>query len=143
VLGHLARGFVAPLFEDDVGAGVDLFDVVVHVFDEEDVVVQCFFVFGVCDSPVPVLRGHDGRGFFGDEFEALEHGFVDLLVRVGDREAHLERIERFPFRQHVLDGGGEGGECLDEADDAFALLDLDFGIFDPADLFVDEAGEQG
>ena len=43
--------------------------------------------------------------------------------------------------EHVFDRGGEVGEGPHEGDDALAFLDLDFGVFDAADLFLDKARE--
>ena len=43
--------------------------------------------------------------------------------------------------KHGFDGGSEVGEGLDERDNAFPLLDLDFGVFNAADLFFGKAVE--
>lgn len=87
--------------------------------------------------------GGAGGGLFGDEFEAFEDGFVEFLVGVVDEEADFGLGGRLGCGEHVFDEGGEVGEGLDEGDDAFAFLHLDFGVFDAADLFFDEAGEKG
>ena len=39
MVGHVGLGAGVPVGEDGVVGGGDSFDVVVHVFDEEDVVV--------------------------------------------------------------------------------------------------------
>lgn len=47
VLGHFSLGTVFPVFQHGVGFRVDFFDVVVHVLDEEDVVIERLFVFRI------------------------------------------------------------------------------------------------
>lgn len=63
---------------------VDFFDVVVHVLDEQDVVVQHLLVFWIVCAALTSRRSvctttrSTGSGrFFGDDFEAVEHAAVD------------------------------------------------------------------
>ncbi len=77
-------------------------------------------------------------GFLGDEFQGFEHGFVEFGVGVVEVGADGEGGDDGGGRDHVLDGGGEVGEGFHEGDDAFAFLDLDFRVFDPAAM--DRAG---
>ncbi len=108
----------------------------VHVLDEQDVVVERFFVFGVTRG------GGGGGGFLGDEFKGFEHGFVEFGVGVVEVGADGEGGDDGRGGDHVLDCGGEVGEGFHKGDDAFALLDLDFRVLDAADLLVDEAREE-
>lgn len=69
VLGHFLGGARFPVFEHWVGSWVDLFDVVVHVLDEEDVVIESLLIFGITGSSrcrYPVSAGQ--RRFFCDKF---------------------------------------------------------------------------
>jgi hypothetical protein len=166
--GEVGGGAGAPFLEDGVGAAVDFFEVVLHVFDQEDVVVEGFFVFWVAgvvageevrgaaagldaaDVVVVVVvagaGGGGGAGFIlGDEVEAFPHGFVEFGVGFVDDEADLERFVAASRRgggEHAFDGGGEAGKGAHEGDDAFTLFKLDFGVFDTAHLVVDEAMEK-
>lgn len=47
MLGHFFGGAGFPFFEHGVLSGADFFNVVVHVFNEKDVVVESLFVFWV------------------------------------------------------------------------------------------------
>ena len=84
--------------------------------------------------------GGGGR-VFGDEFEGFEHGFVDGLVGRVDHSPDRGGVRVGGLGEHVFDGGGEVGEGPHEGDDTLAFLDLDFGVFDAADLFFDKARE--
>ena len=69
VFGHVARRARFPVLQHGVGSWVDFFDVMVHVFDEEDVVVEGFFVLGIAGARQGRNAGGAGEGgLFGDEF---------------------------------------------------------------------------
>ena len=135
--------------------------VVRHVLYEEDVIVQGFFVVGVvrcgrAHGLMGIMVGGEGGGrVLGDGFEAVEHGFVNALVGVVHHASDLEvglvvwcklvsplfcgRGRRGDER---FDGGAKGWENAHECNDAFSLFDLDFCVFDGADLLVDASVEE-
>lgn len=57
VLVHFFGGAGFPFFEHGVLSGADFFNVVVHVLNEKDVVIESLFVFWVtrCASSAGVL----------------------------------------------------------------------------------------
>lgn len=132
---HLSPGAKVPVFQDGVVPDDYLLDVVVHVFDEQDVVVQGFLVFRVASSLSCC------RTFFGNELQAFEHGLVHSAVGIVNQCTYWKMVERPGRGEHILEGSREVGEGLHESNDAFALLDLDLGVFDAADLLFDETGE--
>lgn len=74
-----------------------------------------------------------------DDLERFEHGFVETGVGGVDGGADFEVGGG---GEHGLEGEGEGGEDADEADNALALVDLDFGVFNGAYLVVEESVEE-
>lgn len=55
VLGVLVTGLGLPVLENLAISGIDFLHVVIHVLNEQDVVVECFLVFWVTLA----LRSHD------------------------------------------------------------------------------------
>jgi hypothetical protein len=132
----LRLGF--PVIENRVATCVDFFNVVVHVLNEQDVVVERLLVFGVTLA----LGAHDRRRLLSDDLQALKHGLVDARVGVVDHSSNLQLLAVACRRQHVLNGDGEVWECLHKGNHALALLDLDFSIFNRSDLLVEETAEE-
>lgn len=136
-----------PFFQDRVAPRRDFFNVMVHVLDEEDVIIERFFIFWISCAGTRTLilslRPAACRAFLGDEFQALEHGLVDLLVGVIDHGPNGRVREVSQRGKHVFNSQGEIRECFDERDNAFALFDLDLRVFDSTDLFFYKAAKQG
>jgi len=144
VLGSLHERLALPACEYCVflAAVVDFFDVVVHVLDEQDVIVEHLFVLGVG----ALLSAHGGR-LARDLLEAYPHCLVDAVIGCVDHGAHFHEIGSCGraascARIDVLDADGEVGKYAHECDDAFAFLDLDFCVLNRPDLVVDELGEE-
>jgi hypothetical protein len=82
------------------------------------------------------------RLILGDEVEAFPHCLVEFGVGFVDDEPYLEGFVASSGRgrgQHAFYSRGEIGKSAHEGDDAFTFFELHFGVFDAADLLVDEA----
>ena len=71
-------------FEDGVVLSIHLLQVMVHVFNHHDVVVELLLVLGI-----HALDGRDWR-LFRDRLERFKHCLVDLCVPLVDHLAHVE-----------------------------------------------------
>lgn len=80
VLIHLRLRPLLPFAKDYVAARIDLLNVMIHVFNVQNVVVQSLLVFGVCANTGDSWRlcSHGSWAFFGNDLQRLEHGLVDL-----------------------------------------------------------------
>lgn len=137
-------------------AVIDLFDVVVHVFDQQDVVVQHLLVLGIVCAALTSRRSVraatrstcSGR-LFGNDFQAVEHAAVDSRVGVVDQSPDFRNTLALTIivgacngREDVLHSSAEMRENSHESDDTFALVDLDLCLLNRTDLVVDELGEE-
>src|SRR2546423_9133238 len=93
MLFHFSLGFSTPPFQHFAGAAVNLLEVMVHVLDEEDVVIQCFLVLWISTlSRSTLSRTSCHRTLLGNDLQALEHGFVDTAIAIID---HMSNIQLF------------------------------------------------
>ena len=146
VLGALGGGLCLPAAEDGAGvaAVVDFFNVVVHVLDEEDVVVEDLLVF--LGRAHGAARAEAGC-VFGDLLESDPHALIDALVGLVDGLANLARGVTHSAGaagaagKDVLERCAKMGECAHEADDSLAFLQKDLCLFDSVDLGIDELVE--
>jgi hypothetical protein len=135
---------------------VDLFDVVVHVLDQQDVVVEHLLVLRVVRatltsrSSVCAAAWSTGGGrLFGDDFEAVEHAAVDARVGIVDQSPDFRDTLALTIvvgsrdgREDVFHSCAEVRENPHESDDTLALVDLDLCFLDRTDLVVDKFGEE-
>ncbi|KAI7340932.1 hypothetical protein KC340_g32 [Hortaea werneckii] len=129
-------------------AVIHLLKVVIHVFNQKNMIVQHFFVFGVVahsSSRHLLCLSASAWTFLGNDFETIKHRLVDPDVRIINQASHLHHTLRWALvvfsshcSKHILDSSTEMWEDFDETDDALALLDLDLRVFDCADLIIDE-----
>lgn len=85
MLAILLLRLVLPVVEHSVAACVDFFNVVVHVLDEQNVVVEGFLVLGIALA----LGSHDRGRLLGNDLQALKHGLVDARVGVVDHASNF------------------------------------------------------
>jgi len=123
----------------------DLLDIMVHVLDDQHLIIQQLLLLLAVVRPGPRRR----RTFLGDDFETIKHRTVDPCVCVVDSEADISDglcllvvVPATDGREDVLHSRGEVWEGLHERDDALALLDLHLRVFNGADLLVDELGKE-
>jgi hypothetical protein len=140
---HVLAVFIASLgfpgLQHGIVASVHFFDVVIHVLDEEYVIVECLLIFWIALA----LGGHYRRRLLSNDLQAFEHGFVHPLISVIDHASDLELLPAVGSRwQHILNCSRKVRERLHEGNDTFALLDLDFGILNGTYLLVEEAIEE-
>lgn len=128
----------------------------VHVFDQQDVIVQHRLVFRVVGASL-ARRGvvctswcSSGRRLFGNSLEAVEHGTIDARVGVVNESANFGHAVARAIvvctrdgGEDVLNCGAEVREDPHEGNDTLTLVNLDFRLLDCANLVVDEFSEQG
>ena len=153
-LDHCAS---SPFGENALASAVvDFFDVVVHVFDQQDVIVQHRLVFRVVGASL-ARRGvvctswcSSGRRLFGNSLEAVEHGTIDARVGVVNESANFGHAIAGTIivctrngGEDVLDCSAKVWEDSHEGNHTLTLVNLDFRLLDCANLVVDEFSEQG
>ncbi len=93
VLVHLLDRSRFPLAQHCIPMVLDLFDVMIHVLDEKNLVIERFFIFRVTDTlahdPMPCRHR---RVVLRNDLQTLEHCLVDPLICVVNRGAHVELL---------------------------------------------------
>lgn len=127
VVLHFARGMRFPFFQDGVVSRRNFFAVVVHVLDEEDLVVESFFVLWItCTGADRLgLSLHDAPCcgvFCGNEFQTFEHSLVDLLIGIINQQPNgwVEKVSK--WWKHVFNSEGKIRKSFYKRNDAFAFL---------------------
>src|SRR6266536_6128635 len=131
MLAHVMSCAISPFLKDNVASSFDLLDVMIHVFNEKNVIIERLLVFGVTATACLT----SSRGLFSNEFERLPHGTIDLRVRVIDRVTNFQGL-RIGLRggQHVFNCDGKVRERLDECNHTLSLLDFHLRLLDAVNL---------
>jgi predicted membrane protein len=85
VLAVLLLRLVLPVVEHRVAACVDFLNVVVHVLNEQNMVVEGFLILGIALALGPHNRGR----LLGNDLQALKHGLVDARIGVVNHAPNL------------------------------------------------------